>query len=197
MKVYEDLPEIQAFSLTMNETKDSVNVIVSKFNLLPLQKIKTIDQLQKLFNDLPGLLIEMLPSKDPVKLMGVILKPAKVIELMELDTTELKQLISETIPKDVWEFMQLCRFSSKHGFELDPDKFEERLNRYRIYATTTKEQETAKAYLELIQSVEKLLSLGMELDVFRYTKPTDLWLRGIGGNNIEMIPHFYNQLLRK
>jgi hypothetical protein len=195
MKIYENLPEIQAFSITMNETKDSVNAIVSKFNELPLDKIKTSDQLQKLFNDLPGLLIEMLPSKDPVKLMGVTLKPEKVIELMEINTSNLEQLINESNPKDFWEFLQICRLTTKE-IEIDPKKLDSRLDRFRIFAMTDKEKQTAQAYLELIQSVEKLLSLQMDLDLFRYTKPADLWLRGIGGNNIEMVPKFYNQLLR-
>ena len=189
--IFEDLQEINQFTQQINTAKDRTNAIVSEFNKLPLNKITTKEQLQQLIADLPGCMESMIPA-ETVKTFAM-LKPHKIVELLDIDTSEVRRLIKDPYIGFVSEFLDVSK-SSKSGFEVDPKKLDKRLDSFRIYANTEKEIQIAADYQALIDAAKKLTKY-MSQGRFANTPPAQLWLT-FRNDQFEIRPGFYSDLVR-
>jgi hypothetical protein len=191
MKIlFEDQNEISHFSQRVNEAKERTNLIIAEFNLLPLNKISTQDQVRQLIEDLPGLIAASIPP-ETVKTFAM-LKPSKIVELLEINTTAIRQLIKESNLGFVSEFLEVSK-STKSGFEVDPKLLEKRLDSFRLFARTDKELQIAADYESLIQAAKKMTS-HMSPNRFAHTLPVNLWL-DIKNNEIQLRPGFYAEIV--
>lgn len=189
--LFENHSEITGFTYQVNIAKDRTNAIVSEFNRLPLNKISTVEQAQQLIADLPGFIETMIPAETAKTF--AMLKPSKIVELLDIDTMPVRQLIKESNLGFVSEFLEISK-NNKSGFEVDTKKLEKRLDSFRIYANTEKELQIATDYQALIDAVKKLTK-HMSTNRFANTPPASLWLN-IRNNEIEIRPGFYSDLVR-
>lgn len=166
MIVYEDLKRLNSFDVSVSRTQDIVNDIVSEFNSYPLKKIKNQDQVADLVSDMPGFLAKMLPGDD-TKLFGIKIKPDKAIDLLDIDTKNLKHLIEQVDRRYLHDFLQVCIIKNDQ-FIVDPDKVEKHKDNYRVFAKTVKEKTVAEAYANVIDALNRMVDLGLPLDVLKH-----------------------------
>ena len=159
IKLKENEAEIRDYISTMESTQQKINDVVNEFNSLGLSKLKTIDQIRNLLQDMDVCIVDSLPTKEPQKLFGIQISPKKAIELMELDTTKLKSLIAE-IEKS--RFDMLVEVSKFNGtFVIDPDKLDKSCDQFRLFAVTPKQISVAKTYLQAIDALNNLMAIGV------------------------------------
>jgi hypothetical protein len=163
--VFENENAVHEINTYIASGKPIANDLAAEFNKLPLKKISTPDHVVKMLQDLPGFIETMLPDGEPVKIMGVTLKPARIIELMDLDLQPLKSKIAAT-KKGIDQryinfFLELAKYTKGKGFEVDPEKLAERLETFRYYAETPKQLEVAKLFEQLTQAAQKMFELGI------------------------------------
>ena len=159
IKLKENEAEIRDYISTMESTQQKINDVVNEFNSLGLSKLKTLEQVQNLLVDFDKSIVDSLPTQEPQKLFGIQISPKKAIELMELDTTKLKSLIAE-IEKSRFDMMvEVSKFNGI--FIIDPDKLDKSCEKYRLYAVTPKQVEVATIYLQAIDALNNLMTIGV------------------------------------
>ena len=159
IKLKENEAEIRDYISTMESTQQKINDVVNEFNSLGLSKLKTIDQIRNLLQDMDVCIVDSLPTQEPQKLFGIQISPKKAIELMELDTTKLKSLVANIEQSRFDMMVEVCKFNGT--FVIDQDKLENSLNQFRLYAVTPKQIEVAKIYLQAIDALNNLMTIGV------------------------------------
>ena len=178
--VYENQDQIHELNRNLAKGKQLTNELKAEFDKLPLQKIGTPGHVIKMLQDLPGLVEAMLPDGEPVKIMGVVLKPARIVELMDLDLQPLKSKIAEVQKKGfdmsaIHQFCDLAKYTKSKGFEVDPDLLAARLELFRVYAETPKALEIAKVFEQLAESASKMHAMGISEQQLR-NRPIAYWV---------------------
>ncbi len=158
--LFQDQDQIDNFVSAMTQTRDQVNAIIDEFNTLPLERLKTAQQLTRLLSgEVDGLIVDCLPDKGDTKLFGVTIKPAKVIELMELDTSRIKEMILNLNLNYVDQLLKISKVG--RSVEILPNLLEAEIEKLKTYATTPREIEVAEAYIALKEATAKFVSLGV------------------------------------
>jgi hypothetical protein len=187
MKVYQDNHRKELMNATLKSVAPIINEAVLQFNKLPLKKITKPEQVMKLFN-LDEFLVEMLPESEPQKMFGITLKPAKVVDMLDLDLSELKKSISRLPQRETAQFLEASKFT-RNGLEIDPDKFEQLLEGFNIIAITPRQKEVAKTYQTLVEAFTKMLSYGLSKQIPINT----LFINNSG--KIDINPSVYRKLV--
>jgi len=185
--------EKQLFYESMKYQTDNVNSIILTFNKLGLKPIKKAVQVNALFADLDQFIIDSLPSREPQKLFGMSIKPAKAVELLELDTKGIKQMITNSERGQVFTFLEICKYDGKK-FVVDKDKATERAKTFDTIATTPREIEVATAYKKTIEGINALIKVGLPIDIIRHDKLAN-WI-DITENELTAHLAWYQRLIR-
>jgi len=156
--IYENVGDRNAFIQSVDMGMKSANNLAQTFNALPLANIMGVGDITLMLSDIHALILDKLPRETVNKLFGVPIKPKKAVELLELDTDALTKELSTVNRRDVFAFLQVAKFNGK-SFVVDETKMNERLEQFKIYATTEKEIQAAKALLELKQVASTLIQL--------------------------------------
>jgi hypothetical protein len=163
--VFENERAVHELNTAIANGKPIANDLAAEFNKLPLQKISTPGHIIKMLEDLPGFIEAMLPDGERVKIMGVTLKPARIVELMDLDLQPLKSKVTELKKSYTLSalnvFIELAKHTKGKGFEVDPDKLAERLETFRYYAETPKQLEVQQTFEMLTTALNRLLQHGV------------------------------------
>lgn len=191
--VFENENAAHEINTAIANGKPIVNDLAAEFNKLPLKKISTPGHVIKMLEDLPGFVEAMLPDGEPVKIMGVTLKPSRIVELMDLDLQPLKSKIAElkksyTLPA-LNMFIELAKYTKGKGFEVDPDKLAARLETFRYYAETPKQLEVAKLFEQLTQAAQKMFELGISEHQLK-GKPLGYWIEYRNGKFLPNMNRF-------
>lgn len=158
MLIHENVGDRNAFTQSVDMGMKSANSLVQTFNALPLAHLKYVDDIVLMLSNLDELILAKLPQETVSKLFGVPIKPKKAVELLELDTDALKNELSSVNRRDVFAFLQVAKFNGK-SFVVDETKMNERLEQFKVYATTEKEIQAAKALFELKQAASTMIEL--------------------------------------
>lgn len=158
MLIHENVGDRNAFIQSVDMGMKSANSLVQTFNALPLAQLQYVDDIVLMLSNLDELILAKLPQETVNKLFGVPIKPKKAVELLELDTDALKNELSTVNRRDVFAFLQVAKFNGK-SFVVDETKMNERLEQFKIYATTEKEIQAAKALFELKQAASTMIKL--------------------------------------
>jgi len=137
----------------------------------------------------------MLPDQsESVKLFGVTLKPSRVVELMDIDTSEVDKLKSELDLQTAFVFNQVSIV--KNGkLMIDDKSYNDMLDSFTVYATTEKQIKKATAYLKMIEGLNDLVEQGVHKDLFLHGANSKRWFKWNGSKFIAD-PIFYEKLVR-
>jgi len=131
--------------------------LVDTFNALPLQKIKTLDQLKRLVQDPDSFISEMLPLQTDQKLFGVTINRAKAIQLIDMDTRPLLETLQASDKRLLSEFMD----NASDKLEIDPKRLAESIKRWEVVAVTDKQKAVANALLSIEQGINSLVQMNI------------------------------------
>lgn len=176
--------------------ENQVKALLEAWNKLPLQKITTKDQLLVLIDGkLRQFVTQMLPDQsEPVKLFGVTLKPSRIVELMDIDMTEVERIKSDLDLQTAFVFNQVS--TVKNGKLMIDDKaYNDMLDSFTVYATTENQKKKATAYLKMIDGLNDLVQQGVHKDLFLHGASSKRWFKWDGSEFIAD-PIFYEKLVR-
>lgn len=176
--------------------ENQAKALLEAWNKLPLQKITTKDQLLVLIDgSLQQFVTQMLPDQsEPVKLFGVTLKPSRIVELMDIDTTEVERIKSGLDLRTAFVFNQVS--TVKNGKLMIDDKaYNDMLDSFTVYATTENQKKKATAYLKMIEGLNDLVQQGVHKDLFLHGASSKKWFKWDGSEFIAD-PIFYEKLVR-
>jgi len=200
MEVFSDEIGKRNFKGEVNSGLELCRPIYMAWNKLPLEPIRTTDQLRGLISgDLSAFLVKMLPAQaEPVKLMGITLKPARIIELMDIDTTEVEQIREQLRGHSIGAFLSVATVE-KAGLAIDKNKLDQELKKFGMYAVSKKQIEAAQACKAAVEAIQKLITLGLVNANYFLNREGKDWIKynGVNGDQLDVHPRFMGQILNE
>jgi hypothetical protein len=154
MLVYIDRYQIRQLKENVQFGQQQALEIVRIFNKLPLAPIKTAQQVEALISDPEGFISESLPNTDQ-KLFGVAISKKKAVQMMDIDTTELYQILQGVNRAQLLEFIQVAK-----GLEVDIKLLDKRINDHTTVAVSPREKQAAEAMKMILEGFNTWIELG-------------------------------------
>lgn len=196
--VFENLDQITEYSFHVNDGMKNCNELAAEFNKLGLKKIENPAQVVAMINDIDQFITTMLPESTPVQLFGITLKPAKIVELMELDLTEIKKRIKELkgtpfAHRNIGMFTEVAMTAKGKSFEVDPNKMAAQIEKYKVYALSDREHSILSGYEKIIAGFSELANV---VGFQRLTEQSIRDLFDLRGQKFAPSPAFWHQCTR-
>lgn len=195
--IFENLDRIQEYSLCINDGMTNCNELAQEFNKLGLKKIESPAQVISMVNDVETFAASMLPDDQPKQLFGIQLKGKRLMDLLELDFSDLKKMI-KTVKQTTFAERNIGLFAdvskvTKGIFEVDPAKLAVKLEGFKTYAMTDKELAVLSAYQQMIEGFTAMAEV---IGFHRLTEKSTRELFELRGQKFSINPVFWNQSTR-
>jgi hypothetical protein len=163
--VWKDDRAKDAFIKMVNTGQQQAQSILEAWNRLPLRKIKTVGDMEKLTASpsVEKFAAGMIPDASPTKFMGIPLKAERVaqmaVEMMDVDFSEVKGLLAITDRQPINTFYSVATMT-KNGLEVDKKQLDKQLDIFVLYAVSEKEKDAAETIKQALEAINKLVDIG-------------------------------------
>jgi hypothetical protein len=147
--IYTNDQGLSDYNSRINRAVETLTPFIEVWGELPLRPIDSMELLKQLAetNDIEDFVAKMLPEAP--KIFGMPVNAKKALDLLDIDLKPLKQRWEGVDRRGLTEFCDVARLTKK-GFEVDPKKLAQVVERYKRYATT----EGEKAVNNAIQGIK-------------------------------------------
>jgi len=161
--VWKDDRAKNEFIKMVNTGQQQAQSILEAWNRLPLRKIKTVGDMEKLTAS-PSIVEKfaagMIPDATPTSFMGIPLKAERVaqmaVEMMDVDFLEVKGLLTIPNKQPINTFYSVATVT-KNGLEIDKKQLDKQLDKFVLYAVSEKEKDAAETIKQALEAINKLV----------------------------------------
>ncbi len=152
MILFKDEYEIEQLKERVQEGQRIAKAIADEFNKLPLNAVKTTQQIKQLVQDPETFIGNAIQVPDGFNLLGFKISRAKLAGLIDMDTEPLKAMIRNADKRLLAEFFE----NAADKIEISPAKLTESMKRWGVTAVTPREKQLAEAMSQIQKGLQEL-----------------------------------------
>ncbi len=156
MILFKDEYEIEQLKERVQQGQRIAKAIADEFNKLPLNPVKTSQQVKQLVQDTETFISNAIQVPDGFNLLGFKISRAKLAGLIDMDTEPLKAMIRNADKPLLAEFFE----NAADKIEISPAKLTESMKRWEVSAATPREIRLAEAMIQIQKGLIELEELG-------------------------------------
>ncbi len=156
MILFKDEYEIEQLKERVQQGQRIAKAIADEFNKLPLNPVKTSQQVKQLVQDTETFISNAIQVPDGFNLLGFKISRAKLAGLIDMDTEPLKAMIRNADKSLLAEFFE----NAADKIEISPAKLTESMKRWEVSAATPREIRLAEAMIQIQKGLIELEELG-------------------------------------
>ncbi len=158
MILFKDEYEIEQLKERVQEGQRIAKAIADEFNKLPLNAVKTTQQIKQLVQDPETFIGNAIQVPDGFNLLGFKISRAKLAGLIDMDTEPLKAMIRNADKRLLAEFFE----NAADKIEISPAKLTESMKRWEVTAVTPREKRVAEAFIQIQKGLLELEAMGAD-----------------------------------